>query len=102
ARLRAAHDTHADLPPEGRSSPDPEGRGPAVPRPSAAAVGQARRRARSRRSGPRVLAVALLGIVVAGAATAGAAMAFWADPGAIGACAQASLQRKVRARRSLP
>ena len=62
---------------------------------------QARRRRRSRRRGHRVLAVALLGIVVAGAATAGAAIAFWADPDALGACAQPPLTPQVAARTSL-
>ena len=72
-----------------------------MPRPSAATVRQARRRRRSRRRGHRVLAVALLGIVVAGAATAGAAIAFWADPDALGACAQPPLTPQVAARTSL-
>jgi penicillin-binding protein 1A len=59
-------------------------------------VRQARRRRRSRRRGHRVLAVALLGIVVAGAA-----IAFWADPDALGACAQPPLTPQVSARTSL-
>jgi len=43
----------------------------------------------------------LLCLGVAGAATAGAATAFWADPDAIGACAQPPLTPQVAARTSL-